>query len=374
MSHPPRTPAGANLPDFPWDTIAEAKKTAAAHPDGLINLSVGTPVDEVSPIIQLAVAEAAGFPGYPTTHGTDALRDAIVNHCRSRYNMVGCTTDAVLPVIGTKELIAGLPSLLGIGAGHTVVIPEIAYPTYEVSAIMSGARCVRADSLTQLGPSSPTLMFINSPGNPTGKVLGVNHLKKVVDFARERDCIVAADECYIGLGWNKDNPPVSILDEEVCGGDTRNLLAIHSLSKSSNLASYRAGWLMGDGSLIGELLAVRKHTGFMVPWLVQQAMIAALNNPDQEKLQYLRYAARREMLVAALTEAGFRIDNSEAGLYLWATRGEDCRKTLDWFASLGILVAPGDFYGPRGTNHVRIALTGTDQQCEQAGWRIVRAA
>ncbi|MFC5937906.1 succinyldiaminopimelate transaminase [Corynebacterium choanae] len=371
MSHPPRQPRGAVLPDFPWDTIAAEKTRAANHPAGLINLSVGAPVDPVAPSIQLALAENGHDGGYPTTHGTPALREALAKHMATRYNMTGIAPDNILPCIGTKELIAGLPTLLGVGEGHTVVIPEIAYPTYEVAALLSGARIARADSLLKLGPSSPTLMFINTPGNPTGKVLGQAHLQKVVEFSRSRDCIVASDECYLGLGYDPDNPPVSILDERVSGGDHRNLLAIHSLSKTSNMAGYRAGWITGDPALIAELLAIRKHTGFMVPTPIQAAMIAAVEDADQEWLQHQRYAQRREVLIPALTQAGFTIDNSEAGLYLWITRGESSRDTLAWFAERGILVAPGDFYGPRGKDHVRVALTGTLEQMHAAADRIV---
>ena len=152
--HPPqRTPL--NLPDFPWDSIADAKKLASEHPDGLINLSVGTPVDDVAPSIQLALAEAAAIPGYPQTIGTPELRNAIADAMHRRYNIGSLTDDEILPVIGTKEAIANLPHLLGIGAGHTIVIPEIAYPTYEVAARITGANVVRADSLLQLGPTTP---------------------------------------------------------------------------------------------------------------------------------------------------------------------------------------------------------------------------
>lgn len=365
---PARTPTV--LPDFPWDSLAAAKARAMEHPDGIVNLSVGTPVDAVAPGIQLALAEAAAAPGYPQTVGTGELRQAIVDALGRRYHMTGLTVDAVLPVIGTKEAIAWLPKLLGIGAGYTVIIPEVAYPTYEVAALLAGATPQRADSLTQIGPASPSLMFINSPSNPTGKVLGVEHLRKVVSWARERGVIVASDECYLGLGWGETDP-LSILDARVCDGDHTGLLAIHSLSKTSNLASYRAGFLAGDPTLIAELLEVRKHAGLMVPGPIQAAMVAALRDDAQEAAQKLRYAQRRVTLLRALTQAGFTVDESEAGLYLWATRGEDCRSTVDWFAERGILVAPGDFYGPRGRKHVRVALTGTDERIDAAAARLV---
>ena len=252
----------------------------------------------------------------------------------------------MLPVIGTKELIAWLPTLLGLGADDVVVVPELAYPTYDVGARLAGAQVLRADSLTQLGPRTPALLYLNSPSNPTGAVLGVDHLRKVVGWARERGVLVASDECYLGLGW--DAEPVSVLHPSVCDGDHTGLLAVHSLSKTSSLAGYRAGFVAGDPAVVAELLAVRKHAGMMVPTPVQSAMVAALDDDPHELEQKQRYARRRGVLLTAVRDAGFTVEHSEAGLYLWATRGEPGRDTLSWLADRGILVAPGEFYGPRG--------------------------
>lgn len=375
MSASSRIPVGSRLPQFPWDSIADAKALAAAHPDGMIDLSVGTPVDEVAPSIQQGLIASAAKPGYPATAGRPELRRAIVQSMQRRYGISGLAdgnSDApsnVLPVIGTKEAIAWLPFLLGAGEGHTVVIPELAYPTYEVGVRIAGSTLVRADSLTQLGPMRPTLLYVNSPGNPNGKVLGVEHLRKVVQWARERDVIVASDECYLGLGWEAE--PVSILDPRVCDGDFTNLIAIHSLSKTSNMASYRAGWFAGDAALIAELLSVRRHAGLMTPGPIQTAMVTALDDDEQEAQQKARYGRRRDVLKNALIKAGFRIDDSEAGLYLWATREEPCRQTLNWFAQRGILAAPGEFYGPKGARHVRVGLTATTEAIEVAAGRIL---
>lgn len=363
-----RRPPGRALPVFPWDTLAEARHRAAAHPDGLVDLTVGTPVDPVAPVIRDALADASAESGYPTTAGTSALRQAMVDSLDRRYGVTGLSTDGVLPAIGTKELIAGLPTQLGLGPGHKVVIPEIAYPTYEVGALLAGATVVRADSLLQLGPSSPALLFLNSPSNPSGKILGVEHLRKVVGWARDRGVIVASDECYLGLVW--EGEALSILDPRVSGGDHTGLLALHSLSKTSNLASYRAGFVAGDPELVAELLSVRKHAGLMLPLPVQAAMTAALGDDAHEAEQRERYRVRRELLRPAVERAGFRIDNSEAGLYLWASRDEPCRDTADWFADRGIMVAPGEFYGPGGSQHVRIALTATDATIEDAVYRL----
>lgn len=353
---------------FPWDTLADVTALARAHPDGIVDLSVGTPVDPVAPVIRDALAAASASAGYPTTAGTPALRDAAINALARRYGVTGVPNEAVLPVIGTKELIAWLPTLLGLGPDDVVVVPELAYPTYEVGAQLAGAQALRADSLTQLGPQAPALVYLNSPSNPTGKVLGVEHLRKVVGWARERGVLVASDECYLGLGW--DARPVSVLHPSVCDGDHTGLLAVHSLSKSSSLAGYRAGFVAGDPAVVAELLAVRKHAGMMVPTPVQAAMVAALDDDDHEREQRARYARRRDALLPALQSVGLTVDDSEAGLYLWATRGEPCRDTLAWLAQRGILVAPGEFYGPRGAEHVRVALTATDERITAAVHRL----
>ncbi len=353
---------------FPWDTLADVTALARSHPDGIVDLSVGTPVDEVAPVIRKALADASAAPGYPTTAGTPALRAAAVAALERRYGITGVADDAVLPVIGTKELIAWLPTLLGIGSGDMVVFPELAYPTYDVGAKLAGAQPVRADSLTQLGPQTPALVYLNSPSNPTGKVLGVEHLRKVVGWARERGVLVASDECYLGLGW--DAAPLSVLHPSVCDGDHTGLLAIHSLSKTSSLAGYRAGFVACDPTVVAELLAVRKHAGMMVPTPVQAAMVAALDDDAHEAEQRDRYARRRAALLPALQSVGLTVDHSEAGLYLWVTRGEPCRDTVGWLGKYGILVAPGEFYGPAGAQHVRVALTATDERIGAAVQRL----
>jgi succinyldiaminopimelate transaminase len=281
---------------------------------------------------------------------------------------VGLDPSAVLPTIGSKELVAWLPTLLGLGAGDVVVLPEVAYPTYDVGARLAGATPVASDGLTSLGPQRVRLVWLNTPSNPTGRVLPVEHLRKVVAWARERGAVVASDECYAELGWDAD--PVSVLHPDVCGGSHEGLLAVYSLSKQSNLAGYRAGVVTGDRRLVGELLEVRKHAGMMVPAPVQSAMVAALGDDAHVAAQKERYRLRRLRLRRALEGAGFRVDHSEAGLYLWATHGEDCWATVDALAARGILVAPGSFYGGAGAQHVRLALTVTEERCDAAVERL----
>jgi succinyldiaminopimelate transaminase len=361
----------ASLPEFPWDTLTDAKALAGSYPDGIVDLSIGTPVDPVAPLIQDALAAAGSESGYPATAGTARLRESAAAALHRRFEITGLAEAAVLPVIGSKELIAWLPTLLGLGPADVVVVPVLAYPTYDVGARLAGAQVLRADSLTQVGPRTPALVYLNSPSNPTGRVLGVDHLRKVVGWARERGVVIASDECYLGLGWDVEPPgPLSVLHPSVCDGDHTGLLAIHSLSKSSSLAGYRAGFVAGDPVLVAELLAVRKHAGMMVPTPVQAAMVAALDDDAHERLQRERYVRRRAALLPALRSAGFAVDHSEAGLYLWATRGEPCGDSVTWLASRGILVAPGDFYGPGGARHVRVALTATDERIAAAVERL----
>ncbi|GAA1120508.1 succinyldiaminopimelate transaminase [Nocardiopsis metallicus] len=364
-----RRPVTDRLPTFPWDRLTPYKKTASAHPDGIVDLSVGTPVDPVSDNLRKALADAANSPGYPLTWGTPELRASIQGWLERRHG-VRLTDGAVLPTVGSKELVAWLPTLLGLGAGDTVVHPELAYPTYDVGARIAGAAPVPSDGLASLGPADVKLVWVNSPGNPTGRVLGVDHLRKVVAWARERGAIVASDECYLDLGWDGAEP-VSILHPDVCGDSHENLLAVHSLSKRSNLAGYRAAFVAGDPDLVCELLAVRKHAGMIVPAPVQAAMKAALDDDAHAAEQKERYRARRAKLRAAFEQAGWNIEHSEAGLYLWASHPDhDSWGAVGALAERGMLVAPGTFYGTAGDRHVRVAFTATDERVETAVKRL----
>jgi len=365
MSH---VPVSQRLPDFPWDTLAPFAEQAAAHPDGLVDLSVGTPVDPTPVVVQEALAAAADAPGYPQTYGTPALRSAVSEWFARRRGVPALDPAGVLPTIGSKELVAWLPTLLGLGPGDVVVHPEIAYPTYDVGARLAGATPVAADGLTALGPRPVRLVWLNSPSNPTGRVLPVEHLRKVVAWARERGAVVASDECYAELGWTAS--PVSLLHPDVCDGSHEGLLSVYSLSKQSNLAGYRAAFVAGDVRLIRELLEVRKHAGMIVPAPVQAAMVAALGDDEHVAVQRARYAGRRDVMHAALKTDGWRVDHSDAGLYLWATRDEDCWESVRRLAGRGILVAPGSFYGVAGSRHVRVALTASDADIAVAAGRL----
>lgn len=364
----------ADLPDFPWDSLAGAKATAQSHPDGIVNLSVGTPVDPTPRLLQDALTAASDAPGYPQVWGTPDLREAVTGWFARRRNAPDVDPDSVLPVVGSKEFVAWLPTLLGLDAGDSVGFPQLAYPTYDVGARLAGATPRPAASLLQYGPTAPKLLWVNTPANPHGQVLPVDHLAKVVSWARQRGAIIASDECYAELDWraDADGPTTpSILDERVCGGNHDGLLAVYSLSKQSNLAGYRAGFVAGDTDLVQRLVQVRKHAGMIVPWPVQRVIHAAVQDDEHVAIQKQRYANRREELKAALLQADWRIDHSDAGLYLWATQGKPCRESIADLAALGILAAPGDFYGAAGQEHVRIALTATDEQISAAAKRLI---
>jgi succinyldiaminopimelate transaminase len=357
------------LPAYTWDRIAPLGEKARLHPDGPVDLSVGTPVDPVPDVIRHALAEAANAPGYPLTRGISRLRAAAAGWL-ARAHGVAVSPDDVLPVIGTKEFIAWLPVMLGLGRGDVMVHPALAYPTYDIGARLAGAAAVASDGLLSAGPARVRLVWVNSPSNPTGRVLPAEHLRKVVEWAAERGAVVASDECYIGLGW--DASPVSVLHPDVCGGSHDGLLAVHSLSKRSNLAGYRAGFVTGDSALVAQLLALRRQAGMMVPGPVQAAMAAALEDDAHAQAQRERYASRRSVLRAAFTSAGWTIDHSEAGLYLWATHpAYDCWSAAELLAAQsGILVTPGEMYGPGGARHIRIALTATDERIAAAAQRL----
>jgi succinyldiaminopimelate transaminase len=357
------------LPDFPWDHLTAYGDRARAHPDGVVDLSVGTPVDPTPEVVQRALAAAADSPGYPLTVGRADTRQAAVDWLARSFGVTGLDVSGVLPVIGSKELIASLPAHLGLGAGDVVVHPALAYPTYEVGARLAGARAVATDSLTSLGPERVKLVWLNSPSNPTGRVLPVDHLRKVVAWCRERGALLVSDECYLEMAWEGE-PPVSVLHPDVCDGDHTGILAVHSLSKRSNLAGYRCAFVAGDPDVVAELLAVRKNLGLQMPGPQQHAMRAALEDDAHVAEQHARYARRRGDLRAALEGAGFRVDASEASLYLWATRGEPCWDTVGWLADRGILVAPGEFYGRSGAEHVRVAFTVTDERVAAAVRRL----
>jgi succinyldiaminopimelate transaminase len=364
---------------YPWDSLTPFAERARSHPRGIVDLSIGTPVDPTPAVIREALAAAGDAHGYPTTHGTPALREAVVGWFARRRGVPGLDPDAVLPTVGSKELVGLLPSLLRLGPGDVVVHPATAYPTYDVGARLAGATPLATDRVEDwAGRDDVRLVWVNSPGNPTGEVLGVEQLARIVEAAREIGALVVSDECYAELAWAEpfatEGVP-SILDPRVSGGSTQGLLAAYSLSKQSNLAGYRAAFVAGDPSVVADLLTTRKHLGMIVPAPVQAAMVAALTDDAHVAAQREVYRRRRAALLPALGDVGLQVDGSEAGLYLWARAGapdgeQDCWRTVADFADRGILVGPGSFYGPAAAGHVRVALTASDERVFEAATRL----
>ena len=361
-----------DLDDYPWDAVAPYAARAKEHPGGIVDLSIGSPVDPTPAVVADALRAATDAHAYPQTVGTSALREAIVDWYARRRGVAGLSADEVLPTVGSKELVALLPLLLGVGPGDIVVHPRAAYPTYAVGAKLVGAVPVASDDPPEW-PEGTKLVWLNTPGNPDGRVLDAVELRAAVARARELGAVIASDECYAELGWDgpwADEPVPSILDPQVTGGDRRGILSVYSLSKQSNLAGYRAAFLAGDSALVADTLTARKHLGLMLPGPVQAAMVAALSDDAHVAAQRERYRARRDVLRPALERAGFRIDHSEGGLYLWATEGRDAWETMGALAERGILAGPGHFYGEHFPQHVRFSLTATDERIAEAARRL----
>nr|WP_314845417.1 succinyldiaminopimelate transaminase [uncultured Microbacterium sp.] len=361
-----------DLADYPWDAVVPFRERAAQHPRGIVDLSIGSPVDPTPELIRNALAEATDAHAYPQTVGTPAVREAIVDWYARRRGVSDLTVGNVMPTIGSKELVALLPTLLGLGDGDIVVHPRVAYPTYEVGATVVGATPLAADDPAEW-PEGTRLIWINSPGNPDGRTWTVEELSVAVKRARELGAVLASDECYAELGWDgrwATEPVPSILDPRVTGGSRANLLSVYSLSKQSNLAGYRAAFVAGCARIVGELLAARKHLGLMPPAPVQHAMAVALGDDEHVAAQKALYRERRDALRPALEAAGFRIDGSEAGLYLWATEGQDAWASIARLADLGILAGPGPFYGVHSSDHVRLSLTAPTERIVEAARRL----
>ena len=360
------------LPDYPWKSLKPYSEKAAQHHDGAIDLSVGSPIDPTPDSVQQALKKFSNSPGYPSTAGTAEFRKAVVEWFARRRQVPGLDPDQVMPSIGSKELISWLPTFLGIGPGDVVVQPKVAYTAYAVGAALSRATLVSEDD-PEKWPTNTKLIWINSPGNPDGKVLDVAGFAKAVARARELGALLASDECYAELGWSapwdKEVIP-SVLDPRVCGDSHDGILCLYSLSKQSNMAGYRAAFAVGSKDLIRDLVNLRMHTGMIMPFPTQQAVIAALGDSEHVATEKAIYSKRRETLLAAVTAYGFEVTDSEAGLYLWATLGQDCWSTVDEMAQLGIVVVPGSFYGEHATKHVRFSLTATDNDISRAALRL----
>ncbi|MEZ7898087.1 MAG: succinyldiaminopimelate transaminase [Flaviflexus sp.] len=366
---------GQGLPDFPWDTLAPYKEKANSYSGLVADLSIGTPVDPTPQIAIDALRSAEQSPGYPPALGTTELRTAMINWW-ARTRGATIQPDGVLPTIGSKEMVALLPSLLGVTG--KVLIPEVAYPTYDVGARLSGATPVPIDTASDPNTwPEADLVWLNSPSNPDGHVLDREQLRAIVQWARTTNTVVASDECYAALPWEEpyasEGVP-SLVADDVAGEDKSGLLALYSASKQSNLAGYRAAFIAGDPEILRPIVEMRKHMGFLMPGPVQKAMTAVLNDDRHVAEQREVYRRRRDLLMEATKRAGLVSDaDTAAGLYLWLSdeRGQaDAWEIVDALASRGILVAPGTFYGESSRMFVRMSLTGTDEAIEAAAERL----
>lgn len=359
------------LPEYPWEQLKPFAAKAALHPRGAVDLSVGSPVDPTPAIIQDALNNASNAPGYPSTGGSPEFKAAVVEWFARRRGVPGLSAEQVMPTIGSKELISFLPLLLGLGPGDAVVQPKAAYTAYVVGAALCGAEIISEDDPAKW-PSNAKLIWINSPGNPDGKVMDVASMKAAVDRARELGALLASDECYAELGWNKwvEELIPSVLDPRVCGDSHEGVLAVYSLSKQSNLAGYRAAFAVGEASLIKGLVNLRMHAGLNTPAPVQKAMVVALGDEEHVQIEKEIYRERREILLDAIRAYGFSLSESDAGLYLWATLGEDCWTTVTKMADLGIVVVPGTFYGESNSQFVRFSITATDDKIAEGARRL----
>jgi succinyldiaminopimelate transaminase len=364
-------------PPYPHDRLEPIKAIAAAVPGGMIDASVGTPVDPMPTVVLEALEDAAPHgTGYPATIGSPGFREAACGWLERRF---GCalTTDDVIACIGTKEVVASFPRLLSLRdpSRDTVLYPAVAYPTYEMGARLAGLRPVPVpvdaawqldfDRVDRADAERALLLWLNDPSNPTGAVATPARMHDAVEWARTRSIVVASDECYAEFTYDADGTPAAPVT--ALAASTDGVLAVHSLSKRSNMAGLRAGFVAGDRALVTYLGEMRKHGGMMLPSPIQAAARAALSDDAHVREQQARYARRRARALPALESRGLVHDGGSSTFYLWlrdAERSRDGWAIADDLAATGLVVAPGDFYGAVSTDHVRVALTLTDEQID----------
>lgn len=369
---------------YDWSKLAAAKKAAASHPDGMIDLSIGSPVDSVPSSVVAALTEAANASnayGYPVTRGTNALRESIV---RWFHDLRGVDLDAIgadiCPTVGSKEGVSLMASLLGVGVGDVVVQPRISYPTYEIGTQLAGAETLKtdvADVDSWVHVPGVKMVWVNSPSNPTGEVLSGPRLRRIVEAARSIGAVVVSDECYALMDWSSDPRSMSatacVLDVDVCGGDAKDVLCLYSLSKQSNMAGYRTALVAGDKRIVTPMIETRKQIGQIIPGPSQAAMKAGLDDVGAVLEQRERYRGRLKVLVEGLRAAGYAAHMPQGGLYVWVRAlSGDCWTDIDRLARLGIVVSPGEFYGDRMC--LRVSSTAPAAAVNAAAERLAHIA
>ena len=372
-------PGGFVPPIYPYFRLDALKQRAAEVPGGIVDLSIGTPNDPVPEIVVQALAEAGPrAAGYPRAVGGPALREAAAGWMERTF---GVTVDPaqVVNVIGTKELVASLPHLLRLRdpSRDTVLYPAVSYPTYAMGAELGGCRAVPVplgdgwhldlSAVSDGDAARALLLWVNEPGNPTGSQSAAGPLREAVAWARARGIVVASDECYVEFNWDAAGdfaPGATALS-----GGFDGVLAVHSLSKRSNMAGYRCGFLAGDGDLVAYIASVRTHAGMMVPGPIQAAAIAAWSDDTHVETQRARYAERRRYARSRLAEAHLVDAGGPSSFYLWARStdpAEDGWAVAARLAETGTLIAAGELYGEGGAGHVRIALVEPLKRLELA--------
>ena len=374
-------------PPYPHDRLDALKEVAAAAPGGLVDCSVGTPVDPMPDVaVRALIDAAAAATGYPATIGSVAYRAAAAAWIERRF---GCsvTPDQIVACVGTKELVASLPRALSLRdpSRDIVLYPAASYPTYAMGATLAGLQAVPVpvddhwhldlQAVSDADAARALVVWLNDPSNPTGVTASPSEMLAAVTWARERGIIVASDECYAEFTYDDDGAPAPPVTALAAGND--RVLAVHSLSKRSNMAGVRAGFVAGDHELVTYLGEVRKHGGLMTPAPVQAAAAAALGDDVHVREQQQRYARRRAVAISALEARGLVHDGGPSTFYLWLRTREgssDGWSITAELAATGLLVAPGEFYGDAGASHARMALTVTDDDLARACERLMGAA
>lgn len=353
-------------PPYPYDRLDRLRPVADAHEGGVVDLSVGTPCDPPSPAVVRALATSGTEHAYPPSVGTVELRQAAQRWMRRRFS-VDVDIDRIGAVIGTKEFVGTLPQWLRLRtpARDTVLYPAISYPTYAMGAVLAGCRAVpvplrsdgalRLDAVAEDDASRALALWVNSPSNPTGRL---DDLEEAAAWGRRHGIPVFSDECYAEFTW--DGRPRTILESGSAG-----VVALHSLSKRSNLAGVRVGFYAGDPELVAYLREVRKHVGLMVPGPAQAAAVAALDDDEHVELQRGRYAHRLARMAQALGSwSGCAVPMPAGGFYLWIPVDDGWTFAERLAAAGGALVSPGEFYGPLGTGAVRVAVVQPDERLQ----------
>ncbi len=373
-------PGGFVPPPYPYERLDALKRLADSLPGGVVDCSIGTPCDPVPEVaIRAAIDALAASNGYPASAGSAALREAAAGWIGRRFG-VSVESAHVGACVGTKELVTSLPHLLRLRnpGRDTVLYPSIAYPSYEMGAVLGGCRAVPVpldaswhldvDAISDADAERALVLWINEPGNPSASTADDAYLARVAARACDRGIIVASDECYAEFAPE----PATILADGLDG-----VLAMHSVSKRSNLAGMRVGFYAGDPELVTYLVETRKHVGLMAPTPVQAAAAAALADDAHVDAQRARYAERRALMLEALGAHGLVHDGGDAAFYLWLRTSDGADDGWEIAARLaheaGLLVSPGDLYGALGADHVRLALVQPRDRLELALGRLVEA-